>query len=389
MPALHLFRLGMLALAMTCAACDESGRTGTVTAPSSIPVTVSATRSFWLGFSPWPWDATQSAIDWTWAQIRADGDVISHHIEEGVPWPQAATGVNAAYPPNFQAKLIDHRTRGAQRRVLVQINPLSIGRDALAPMRTEQPNQPLLPPWSGATLDSPEVKTAFTNYALRMVGELSPDVLLTGIEVNLLLEKNASLWPAYVALQCHVYAAVKAARPDLPVGVSLVALALLPEWATEYDLAQQQQALSALAPCIDMVAWSVHPFMSGLLADAMPADFFARFLGRLPAALQGKPMGISESSYPAQAWSLKGLTWNGTPAKQRAMLELMLAESQRTNMKFVVWFAARDYDALWAGLLGRSELALIWRDTGLHDERGTAREAMTVWRAWHARALSR
>jgi len=118
----------------------------------------------------------------------------------------------------------------------------------------------------------------------------------------------------------------------------------------------------------------------------VPTDFFARFVGRLPVALQGKPMGISERGYPAPVWSQNGLTWNGTPAKQREMLTLMLDEAQRLNFRFVAWFTVRDYDQLWAGALAQDPTALIWRDTGLFDENGIAREALASWRERRTRA---
>jgi hypothetical protein len=381
---LRWLRLSVLFAVVACG----GGGGGDNPPPSPPPPPPAAARSFWMGFSPWPWDATVAAVDWTWATVRAEGDLVSHHLEEGVPWPQAAAGVNASYPTSYQGLIGRHRQEGAGRKRLLSINALGIGRDALAPLRNEQVNQPLPAPWATAALDSAEVKAAYANYALRMAAELTPDVMLTGIEVNLLIEKNPALWPAFVTLQCHVYQAVKAARPGLPVGVSLFALALLPEWSAEYDLAQQQQALAALAPCVDVVAWSVYPFMSSLLAESLPDDFFARFVSRLPAALQGKTMGISESGYPAQTWSQNGLTWNGTPARQRQMVERMLAEAQRLNMRFVAWFTVRDYDQLWAGALAQDPIALIWRDTGLFDESGAAREALTTWRDWRARTAA-
>lgn len=380
MKRLRWLRFSVLFAAVACGGGGGSGRDS---GPPSTPP--AATRSFWMGFSPWPWDATVAAVDWTWAAVRAEGDLVSHHLEEGVPWPQAAAGVDTAYPVTFQGLIGRHRQEGAGRRRLVSINALGIGRDALAPLRSEQVNQPLPAPWATAALDSAEVKAAYTHYALRMAAELTPDVLLTGIEVNLLIEKNPALWPAFVALQRHVYQAIKAARPGLPVGVSLFALALLPEWSSEYDLAQQQQALAELGSCVDVVAWSVYPYMSSLLAETLPTDFFERFVSRLPAALRDKTMGISESGYPAQVWGQSGLTWNGTPAKQRQMVERMLSEAQRLDMRFVAWFTVRDYDQLWAGALAQDPIALIWRDTGLFDENGAARDALTAWRDWRAR----
>lgn len=368
----------MALIAGLLVACSGGGGAAPTTPPTN-------PRSFWMGFTPWPWDATPGAVDWTWSTVRREGDLVSHHLEEGVPWPEAASGVHTPYPASYQSLIDTHRREGEGRRRLLSLNALSVARDGLAALRTEQPNQPLPAPWSGAALNSPEVEAAYTNYVLRMAEELPPDVLLTGIEVNLLLQKNPALWDAFVELQCHVYGAVKAAHPALPVGVSLVALALLPEWAPEYNLAQQQQAIAALAPCVDVVAWSVYPYMSVLLADTLPADFFSKFMGRLPPELQQKTMGVSESGYPAQVWSLNGITWNGTPARQREMLSLMLGEADRLHFRFVAWFTARDYDQLWAGLLNRDPVSLVWRDTGLYDENGTPREALTLWREWHAR----
>lgn len=369
----------MALLAALLVACGGGGGGAPKTPPSD-------PRSFWMGFTPWPWDATPGAVDWTWSTVRQEGDLVSHHLEEGVPWPEAASGVHTPFPASFQSLIDTHRREGDGRHRLLSLNALSVARDGLAGLRTEQPNQPLAAPWSGAALNSPEVKAAYANYVLRMAEELPPDVLLTGIEVNLLLQKNPSLWDAFVELQCHVYGAVKAAHPSLPVGVSLVALALLPEWAPEYNLAQQQQAIAALAPCVDVVAWSVYPYMSALLADRLPSDFFWKFVGRLPAELQHKTMGISESGYPAQAWSLNGITWNGTQARQREMVDLMFTEAERMHFRFVAWFTVRDYDQLWSGLLNRDPVSLVWRDTGLFDENGTPREALALWREWHARS---
>ncbi|MFT3735343.1 MAG: hypothetical protein QM776_10000 [Rhodocyclaceae bacterium] len=385
--ATRLRQLLAAALACTLLSCGGGGGGGGGTS-SSAASSASAQRSFWMGFTSWPWDATTTAVDWTWTRVKAEGDLISHHIDEGVPWPQAATGVNATYPTSFQGLIDTHRTQAAGKRHLVSLNPLSIGRDGMALLRTEQTNQPLTAPWNTAALDSTSVKTAYTNYVLRMINELSPDVLLTGIEVNLLIEKNPALWPAFVNLQCHVYTEVKKVRPDLPIGVSLFAVGLLPEWSTEYDLAQQQTALAALGSCVDVVAWSVYPYMSALLADSLPSDFFSRFVGRLPASLQGKTMGISESGYPAQTWSASGLTWYGTPTKQRDMLSLMLSEANRLNMRFVAWFTIRDYDQLWNGALAQDPTALVWRDTGLYGEDGAERAGLGVWRDWRARTAA-
>src|SRR5690349_19324836 len=67
-----------------------------------------STRPFKMGFSPWPWDATQAAVDWTWNVIFQNAEIISLHTEEGVPWNEALN--NQPFPQSFQATLNDRKT---------------------------------------------------------------------------------------------------------------------------------------------------------------------------------------------------------------------------------------------------------------------------------------
>ncbi|MCR5883116.1 hypothetical protein LRS03_09725 [Rhizobacter sp. J219] len=380
-----LHRLAPLfASAMLLGACGGNGGGGAAPPPPA------PQRESHLGFSPWPYDATTAAVDWTWAAIRAEGDIVSQHLEEGVPWPEALSG--AAFPASFAAMLADRRARANGRKVLVQINPLNIGRDGLAQLRTDSTiNAPLPAPWSGYALNHANVKTAYLHYAQRVADALAPDVLQIGIEANELREKAPALWAQYVDLHCTTYHALKAARPSLTVTVSVLAPALFPEYSSQYDLGEQQAALADLAPCTDQAVFSVHPFISGLLADSFPSTYFDTLFSRLPSAMQPKPRAISESSYPAQVWSLPvngtTLTWNGSPAKQRQFVSTLLAAAQQHQMRYVVWFSVRDFDALWVNALGSDSLSLMWRDTGLFDESGVAREGLTPWREAMARPV--
>ena len=45
-------------------------------------------RPFHMGFSPWPYEATEAGVDWVYSTIIANGDVVSHYFEEGVPWQE-------------------------------------------------------------------------------------------------------------------------------------------------------------------------------------------------------------------------------------------------------------------------------------------------------------
>lgn len=332
------------------------------------------TRTFRMGFSPWLCDATVEAQNWTWAKLNAEGDIVSNHLEEGVPWQAMFDGqdFSGSYLAELQYRK-DHLAPG--KKCLVQINPLNTARNGLALNRGATPAEPLAAPWTGYALNSSQVKTAYLNYSRKMVEFMHPDYLLIGVEVNLLIRNNPGLWAAYVELQGHVYTGLKALYPDLPVAVSVFCVPYFPEFSGGDSLPAQVAGLSDLTPFVDFVAFSAHPSMSALLAESFPDDYFDRLF-----ALTSKPVAISESSYPAQGWSIPPLTWNGSPEKQDAFLEKMLEASRKAKARFVIWFAIRDYDALWNTVLGQSQDALVWRDTGLYDEAGADRPAILRWR---------
>lgn len=331
------------------------------------------TRSYRLGFSPWPYDYSLEAVDWVYQTINRHGDIVSQHIEEGVPWDEALR--NDAFP---SGELSDIRLRldkmGRGRRVLLQLNPINIKRDGLAPYRGEKDNQPLPESWQNKRLNDKDVKKAYLQYVRTMKAYFKPEFLITGVEVNLYMRNQKERWQDYVELQCYVYRILKEKNPHENILVSLFAPSFFPEWIKEDNLEDQLQAIKDLEPCVDGFAISVHPFMSALLADSFPSNYFDRLHKRIP-----KVWGVSESSYPAQKWSLYWMTWKGTPEKQNTFVEHMLGAAERYNYKFVIWYAVRDYDALWNNALQRSDLALVWRDTGFYDEDGLRRLALETW----------
>jgi hypothetical protein len=333
------------------------------------------TRSYAMGFTPWLYDATVDAQDWVYAKINAEGDVVSQHLEEGVPWQDMAGGLG--FSGSYLAELQSRKNRKVPgKKTLVSINPLNVARDGMAGNRGAGVAEPLPAPWNGYALNSPQVKAAFLNYAMRTIEFLEPDYLLIGIEVNLLIRNSPAKWAAYAELNQHVYSGVKAVYPALPVGVSLFCVPFFPQFSSGDSLPAQLAGMADLAPAVDFFAFSLHPFMSALLADSFPDDYLDQLF-----ALSPKPVAISESSYPAQVWSSGGLTFNGSPEKQDAFLAKMLEAAEKWKAKFVIWFSIRDYDALWNGLLAQDPIALIWRDTGLYDEAGADRRAILRWRS--------
>jgi hypothetical protein len=338
-----------------------------------------SSRNFHMGFTPWPYDATQQAVDWTYTTIFSEGDIISHHMEEGVPWQESYE--HTEFPKEFMNEIQSRINKNySNHSILLSLNPLNMERNSLALNRGSSEAMPLPEPWNTYSFSSNEVKVAYEQYVLRMITYFKPNYLILGVEVNLLLRNSPEQWNAYVELHSYVYQKIKLLYPDLQIGVSVFCVPYFPEWSPEDNLQAQLDGLEDITPHIDFLAYSVHPFMSALLAESFPRDYFERLF-----SYTTKPIAISESSYPAQEWQTIEepiLTWTGTEKKQEAFLSNMLTAAQEHKSLFVIWFSARDFDALWNGILNEDPIALIWRDTGLFDEEGTPRDAHSTWANW-------
>jgi hypothetical protein len=329
-----------------------------------------------------PWAATQEAVDWVHREIRANGDIVSEHFEEGIPWQEALEG--KPFPEEFTSFLYDrlnHRRKGD--RLLLSLNAMDPLRRALAPYRGNKENMPLPRPWSSYRFNSPEVKTAYARYVRRMVELFNPDYLAIGVETNLLMRNQPAKWADYIELLSSTYQNIKKTYAG-PVFVTVEAVALLGPSYSEANADDQARALKDLLPYCDILGVSLHPFMSSFLAERVPEELYDRVFELAP----GKKVAITEASYPARKWSTRVngtlVEFTGTDEKQEAFLSRLLESAERHEAPFAIWFTIRDYDALWKATGKRNDL-LIWRDTGLYDESGSARKALGTWKGWLAR----
>jgi hypothetical protein len=258
----------------------------------------------------------------------------------------------------------------------VAITPISGGRDALAPYRASADSLPLPAPWDKYAFDSPEVKQAFLNYAVRVIDYFHPDYLNIGIEANLLKKNTPGKWSAYLELHRYVYSELKRRYPGLPVFVSLTGPDLLAGY-TDADHTTQMQALQDILPYSDYFALSLYPYMTAHGADYPESMWFD-----LLALSGGKPVAIAESGMIAETLMLPSyhLRIPSDAAKQARFITDLLAQADRNHFVFVVYFVIRDYDALWARI-GKTDPTAVWRDTGLYDQDGKARPALQTWLA--------
>ncbi len=343
-------------------------------------------RSFLMGFTPFPYEVSVEAVTYTYDRIADDADLIVQHFDNGVPWTEALA--NEPYNPHVLDDMSWRRALNPRdHQLLLTVTPIAFTRDGLAEYRGTGDQMPLPAPFDTYTFDHPDVIAAYLQYCDTMVDYFQPDYFMFGIEVNLLMKLAPDKWEAYMVLHRAVYAHLKERYPDLPAFVSLTGIDVV-EGYTEADHANQMRAFNDLLDYTDIVGWSVYPYMTGYMTNALPTSLFDQL-----AALSDKPMAVTETGYPAQNFAIYigdvRVEFNTDATKQMEWTRYLLESAQEHDFEFVVNFVLRDYDALWRMLGGNEDLTIAWRDTGLYDEDGGERPALAVWREWLARPLSR
>jgi hypothetical protein len=329
-------------------------------------------RSFRLGFTPFPYDISLAAVDFSYHSLAKDADLVAHHLDDGVPWDEASRGVE--FPLKVRNDWSDRVRRSPKGHpVYLALTPLNLGRDALATDLSDDKKDV----WRTIPFDDEPVRKAYLRYCRQAIATFHPSYLAIGIETNLLRAKAPARWGQYVSLHRFIYRALKREHPALPIFDSIVGTALLPGYAPEYDHSSQMSALDDLMPTSDFFAISLYPYMSAYLTERIPDDMF----GELKRLDHGKPMAIAESGYPAKEFSIAAgkLVFRGSEEKQADWIRRLLEAADRYRFRFAVNFVIRDYEPLFEKL-GKQDLHAIWKNTGLYDAEGKPRPSLNLWR---------
>jgi hypothetical protein len=330
-------------------------------------------RPFRMGFTAFPHDFRLEAVEETRKFIRANADLIAHHIE-GVPWTESLRG-----DPYSKELLGEYESKRSMRppgaKVYLAVSP---GRGDLK--LPDKGAAPLAPELKGKLYDDPLVKKAYVAYCRWGVDFFRPDYLAIGIETNEILNAGADKWRAYVELHRFVHRELKKDHPKLPIFASFTLHNIAK------DSGRMLDAWAQLMPENDLVAVSYYPFLLGWPPEKALqwlTEEFDRF---------GKPYAFVETNEAGDrlVFPKSKIVIDGSPEKQAAYVRTLLALAEQRRFEFVVLFIHRDYDALWEKIKATApELFMAWRDCGLLDEQGNPRPAYAVWREYFERPLRR
>ena len=334
------------------------------------------TRSYYLGFTPFPYDITTEAVEFSYNIIKTESDIIAHHFDDGIPWQEALE--NKEFHQNIMADWEYRKSHTpVGHKIYLAITPINITRNGLAPYKGEKGDMPLPSPWNTYSFNNQNVKTAYLNYAKRIINFFNPDFVAIGIEVNILAESDSSMikWNDYLELHKYVYTELKNLYQATPIMVSLVGMDLIDGY-TDINHETQVKAFNDIINYTDYLGLSMHTFFSVFLADTIDDAIFNNIF-----SLSSKPIAICETSYPAQKFSIFNnlITFNGSEDKQKRYFELLFSAADKFPVKFIINFVIRDYDALWEAIGSPDDINKIWRDTGFYDEKGNPRKVRDLW----------
>lgn len=342
-------------------------------------------RPFMMGFTPFPYEISQEGVEYTYEKLATEADIINHHFDNGVPWPEALNG------DEFSDFIMDDwqfrksRTEPGHK-TYVSVSPINSSRDGLAAYRGSEDNMSLPAPWDGYAFNDEHVKTAYLNYCKRVIEFFEPDYFGMSIETNLLYVLNPGAWTDYLELHEYIYQQLKFFYPELPVFSSVAGAPLLEGFVNGGDHVQQRLAALQVLQVSDYYAISFYPHLSSHMGNLYPEGTFDELF-----SIGTKPIIIAETGYTAQTFSMDAgngaFTIDSDQEKQKKFVDDLLAASEKWNAKFVIYFTVRDYDQLWVQIGSPTDLTIAWRDAGLYDEGGNPRPALNSWRDWFERRL--
>lgn len=408
------------------------------------------TRSFHMGFVPTAYDNPPDpyqqldVMAWVDDKITREGDLVTLHMDGGVPWVEAYADDFSSDTPPYSPSVMGNwqlaRSRvPAGHKLMVSINPLGIPRDVLAPywgvgegftytqdfgrvgngIIADGERRMLPPPWGTYEFDSPQVEQAYVNYARRVLRYFKPDYLCFAIEITATAEADPVKFEHAKNLIRHVYTTLKSlpetGSTKLFVSFSATSLMadeyahLLPDpdysngvaWKYEdmepHVLARVRQGFKDLMPYNDMIALSLYPHYGKYGAYQLPASMFDSLWQLIKDdGLTHKPVLIAESGYAAVPYTLFDDLFTGSPDRQNRFYKLLFYELEKipNPVELVTAFQVRDSDLLIQRLAATEpdprflEFYKYFRSIGLYGPYGGERPATTTWRKEFALPLA-
>ena len=324
-------------------------------------------RGFKMGFSTWIYAPTEQAKTNTYGFISQNTDIYSEHIDYKIPWSAwiNTTALPAEFTDEIAARLL-HKIDA--EKLLLSISLLNSDRSDLA-----EDFDGTIPDYN--VLNDQEIEDAYFKHVQYLVNAFQPDYLVIAIEVNELRIKSANKWEEYKLLMGQVKSRIKLEFPNLEISESISLHNLYQPDVPNPEIFIEE--IVNYANQLEFVTISYYPFFKGHHSKTEFQQAFDFLHERI-----NRPIAFSETGHIAEDLIVDAfnLNINGSSCEQNAYLETLLTNAQEHNYKFIIWWAHRDFDALWETFPDEvKDVGRLWRDTGLLDENAKEREGFSTW----------
>ena len=366
----YSFPLIILILALSMLAC-ASGGAGSGSTPAPIPTLAHSplSKKTVYGFFPSPPEISQQSVIDLYKALGQHADVVL--LQENIPWSdfvkspdapsQAITDIHnqyiLAHQNGLEAIFVADPLNGLNRR---EFNNLPKG---------------WLPSFATA-----EVRSAFTNFVLRIVREFHPHYLGLASEINTYADTHPQDFPYYLSLYNSVYDQVKAEAPDTQIFVTfqweeLNNLIPLPNSSLK-PYQTNWKNIEIFEPKLDLWVISSYPFVVFKSGADIPGDYYVPLLGRT-----SKPLAVAEGGFSSQnVGPLHGST-------QDQIDYLNAIHSQiGSRLAFWIYLLLNDFNlSSYGGMMVITGHAAdiptlgMFTTLGLRQYNGTAKPALAAW----------
>lgn len=324
-------------------------------------------RNFQMGFTTWPYAASNEAVNNTYQFIADNADIYSEHIDSEIPWDAWIN--DSALPLEFTNKIAAKVSRAIPNvKLTLSVSLLNTSRNDLA-----SDLDGTTPSYS--KLNDAHIEDAYFKHLKYITNQLNPDFLILAIEVNELLKNAPDKWDAYKLLMSNIKSRIKQEFPALTISESITL-------HNFYQPDVQNPAtfvaeITDYAKSMDFVTISFYPFFKGLKTK----DNFQEAFDFLHEKIS-KPIAIAETGHLSEDLAVESfdLFISGNQSEQKDYLESLITNAQTQDYEYIIWWTHRDYDELWETFPESvKDLGKIWISTGIINEDGTQKDAYTIW----------
>ena len=325
-------------------------------------------RNFLMGFTSWPYGPNQADVDDTYDFVMSKGDIYVEHVDDKIPWNALIN--NTALPVEFTNNMIGKASRKpAGKNMLLSVSFLNLDRSDI-----QSDFDGSIP--SHTTLNDIELEDAYFKHLTYLIDLFDPTYAVLSIESNELKNKNETKWQEFKLLMANIRSRIKVDYPNLKISESIT----LHNWyEPEVDNPEAYVSeIKTYTEQFDFVAISFYPFFKGQHKRKQFQKAFD-FLHENTS----KPIAFVETCHLANDLSISAfdLDINSNEKEQNEYLETLLINANEHNYEFVIWWAHRDYDALWKTFPeDLKDVGKIWKDTGLLQEDGNKRYSYDTWK---------